>query len=167
MAANLFKLDGAPVTTQAGFFARKTAEGWSSLLYMPDVLEPDGRTPLMFKGMKFVRVSFKDTDIRRARFIDCTFSECLFIGASFEDCEFTDCSFLSTNTSKLTVRRCLLSPSNFVENFDLISDTNIAVGLYHTVYKNAIEEHQPEHAVESLYQMREAEFKHLDSQLVS
>lgn len=100
----------------------------------------------------------------RINFIRCEFYRCLFIGASFKDCQFIDCRFVETNTSKLRVYRTFLDPRDFDQNFDLIGDTNIAIGLYHALYKNASEEHQPEHAIESLYRMKRAETAHLDSQ---
>ena len=100
----------------------------------------------------------------RISFIRCEFYRCLFAGASFKDCEFIDCHFVETNTSKLRVHQTFFNPKDFDQNFDLLGDTNIAIGLYHALYKNTSEEHQPEHAIESLYRMKRAESAHLDSQ---
>ncbi len=44
------------------------------------------------------------------------------------------------------------------------NDTNIAIDLYHSLFINASEEHQPTHAIESLYRMKKAENSHLNSQ---
>lgn len=164
MAANIFKIPGTEVRTPQEFFDAESSDGWSNLLYMPAHLGPNSRTPKVIKEKTFHEISFKDTDIENIRFLDCSFKRCLFIGASFTNCEFNDCTFSETNTSKLRVSRCLLDPSQFSDNFDLVNDTNIAIGLFHALYKNATEEHQPGHAIESLYQMREAEFRHLFSQ---
>tara|TARA_R110000823_G_scaffold198080_5_gene329189 strand:- start:4730 stop:5584 length:855 start_codon:yes stop_codon:yes gene_type:complete len=164
MPANNFRIEGEEVSDQADFLSRESDNTWSGILYMPDTFTPTGSTPIVLKAKTFDQVSFKDTKIQNIRFISCTFCKCLFIGATFDKCEFIDCTFKSTNTSKLRIQQCLISPDNFSDNFDLVADTNIAIDLYHSLYKNAVEEHQPEHAVESLYQMMEAEFKHLDSQ---
>ncbi len=163
MPANQFRISGDRVNSQEQFFACEKNGTWKNLLYYPDKFESESRTPITIKDKVFDEVSFKDTDISNIRFINCKFIRCLFIGASLSDCEFTDCNFFHTNTSKIKIRRCLLDPLCFEENFDLISDTNIAIGLYHALYRNASDEHQPEHAVMSIYRMKRAESAHLDS----
>lgn len=164
MAANIFKVEGDRVESLAEFLKRETDGQWSNLLYYPAKFESGERRPCMFKKKRFLEVSFKDTDIYNVRFIRCTFVRCLFIGASANNCEFIDCSFIDTNTSKWKISECLLAPQCFDKNFDLVSDTNIAIDLYHSLYKNASAEHQPKHALESLYRMNQAENHHLDSQ---
>ncbi|MCK0745461.1 ion channel [Chromohalobacter nigrandesensis] len=164
MSASIFKIEGQRVDSQDEFARFEEENSWHDLLYYPENFQSTGRHPIVFSEKVFERISFKDTDFRNIRFLRCQFKNCLFAGASFTDCEFIDCRFFETNTSKLRVTRCLLDPSDFKENFDLFSDTNIAIGLYQTLYKNASDEHQPEHAIESLYNMERARHAHLDSQ---
>jgi len=144
---------------------RRESEGaWRNLLYFPSVFGSSNREPLVLSERKFVEVSFKDTDIQNVRFIRCIFERCLFIGVSISQCEFTDCRFVDTNTNKLKITESLVDPEDFKDNFDLKSDTNIAIDLYHQIYKNSLEQHQPRFAIESLYSMKEAERHHLASQ---
>ena len=164
MAANHFKIEGERIDSLSEFLRREKDGEWKNVLYYPEKFQSDDRHPLVFTEKRFVEVSFKDTDLINVRFIRCTFEKCLFIGSSATDCEFTDCNFIDTNTSKMKISRCLIDPRCFDRNFDLKSDTNIAIDLYHSLYKNASSEHQPEHALESLYRMKKAENRHLDSQ---
>lgn len=164
MSANHFQITGDRIDSQAEFFRREENGVWRNLLYYPETLESESRSPVVLNNKTFLEVSFKDTDVNNVRFINCKFIGCLFIGATLNDCEFTNCSFKDTNTSKIKIRNCLFDPKCFEDNFDLINDTNIAIDLYHSLYRNASEEHQPEHALNSLYQMKKAENAHLDSQ---
>jgi len=164
MAANRFNLDGEKIDSQSDFLAREENGEWKNLLYYPEALAPTDRHPLIFTDKTFTKISFKDTDIVNVRFIRCTFNTCLFIGASVSNCEFIDCVFVDTNTSKLRISGCLLDPMCFDKNFDFKTDTNIAIDLYHAVYKNASIEHQQKHALDSLFMMKTAERHHLDSQ---
>src|SRR5699024_4838088 len=164
MSANSFKVEGLRVDSQEEFTRLESDNCWRNLLYYPEEFRSANRHPVVFTSKVFESVSFKDTDFKNIRFVRCEFRQCLFAGASFSDCEFIDCRFLKTNTSKLRIHRTLLSPVDFKDNFDLIYDTNIAIGLYQALYKNASDEHQPEHAIESLYQMERAKNAHLDSQ---
>ena len=86
------------------------------------------------------------------------------MGGKFIDCEFVDCKFFETNTLKCKIEHCLIDSFDFEANFDLKADTNIAIDLYHSIYKNSVEEHQPERAIDSLYRMKRAERFHLKSQ---
>ncbi|MBZ5488954.1 pentapeptide repeat-containing protein [Halomonas aquamarina] len=164
MSANIFKIEGQRVDSQDEFARLEEENSWRDLLYYPESFQSANRHPIVFSEKVFERISFKDTDFRNIRFLRCQFKQCLFAGASFSDCEFIDCRFFETNTSKLRVTRCLLDPKDFKNNFDLIDDTNIAIGLYQSLYKNASDEHQPDHSIESLYQMERAKHAHLDSQ---
>lgn len=164
MSANKFHVNGDRIDSQEEFLLREKNNTWSNLLYYPGKFESTSRNPIVLRNKTFNEVSFKDTDINNVRFISCTFTGCLFIGASVNDCEFTGCNFKDTNTSKIKIRRCLFDPLCFKDNFDLKVDTNIAIGLYQSLYKNASEEHQPEHARNSLYLMKKSEKAHLDSQ---
>lgn len=164
MSANSFKVEGLRVDSQEEFTRLESDNCWRNLLYYPEEFRSANRHPVVFTSKVFESVSFKDTDFKNIRFVRCEFRQCLFAGASFSDCEFIDCRFLKTNTSKLRIHRTLLSPVDFKDNFDLIYDTNIAIGLYQALYKNASDEHQSEHAIESLYQMERAKNAHLDSQ---
>jgi hypothetical protein len=164
MAANHFKIKGEQINSLSEFLEREQDGEWKGLLYFPESFRSVGRSPLVFSEKTFVEISFKDTDIEHVRFVRCRFERCLFIGASITRCEFTDCIFIETNTSKLKINQCLLDPACFDKNFDLVNDTNIAIDLYHSLYRNASDEHQPDHGVESLYRMKRAENRHLDSQ---
>ncbi|MEA3250595.1 MAG: ion channel [Pseudomonadota bacterium] len=163
VSANRFKVKGERVDSRDEFLRREKDGSWLNLLYYPEKFSSDSRNPIVFADKRFEDVSFKDTDFLRVSFVRCKFYRCLFASASFKDCQFVDCEFFETNTSKLRVSQCLFDPKNFDENFDLIGDTNIAIDLYHALYKNASEEHQPEHAIESLYRMKRAESAHLAS----
>lgn len=164
MSANFFKVDGRRIDSKEEFLRCETDGAWRNLIYYPERFSSDKRKPIVFRSKVFESVSFKDTDFSNVRFVRCEFQKCLFIGASVQDCEFIDCSFIATNTSKLKIKNCLIDPNCFVDNFDLVSDTNIAIGLYHALYRNSSEEHQLKHALESLYRMKQAESAHLISQ---
>lgn len=163
MPANHFKVDGTKVETFDAFMNAQQAESWSNLLYFPNSLGEKDFRAREFKGKTFREVSFKDTEFLNIRFVRCKFIRCLFIGAQAKSCEFIDCEFQSTNTHKMRFEECLVDPVQFNGNFDLEGDANIAIDLYHALYKNSVNEHQPQHAVEALYQMKEAEYRQLDS----
>lgn len=163
MSANRFKIEGERVDSRDEFLRREKDSSWENLLYYPEKFSSDTRNPIVLLDKRFEDVSFKDTDFLRVSFVRCEFYRCLFASASFKDCQFIDCKFFETNTSKLRVSQCFFDPKDFDQNFDLVGDTNIAISLYHALYKNASEEHQPEHAIESLYRMKRAESAHLAS----
>lgn len=164
MSANRFDVEGVRIDSRDEFIRREEDNSWRRLLYYPEKFCSDNRHPIVFRDKRFEEVSFKDTDFVRVSFIRCEFYRCLFAGASFNDCQFIDCQFVETNTQKLRLYQTFLDPRDFDRNFDLVGDTNIAIGLYHALYNNASEEHQPKHAIESLYRMKRAESAHLDSQ---
>lgn len=163
VSANKFKVEGERVDSRDEFLRLEKNGSWTNLLYYPEKFSSDSRSPIVFSDKRFVDVSFKDTDFFRVSFVRCRFDRCLFASASFKECQFVDCEFFDTNTSKLRVTQCLFNPKDFDKNFDLVGDTNIAIDLYHALYKNASEEHQPEYAIESLYRMKQAESAHLAS----
>ena len=165
MSANHFKIEGKRVDSLSEFLRCAVNNKFKNIQYFPGEFKSDKRHPLMMKGMTFTEISFKDTDFVNVRFIDCEFDKCLFIGATITECELVNCKFINTNTSKLKIKNCLIDPVVFDDNFDLISDSNIAIDLYHSLYKNSSESHQPEYAIESLYRMKVAERMHLDSKL--
>lgn len=163
MPANHFKIDGKRVDSLSEFTRCECNNLFKNIQYFPNEFKSDSRHPIMMNGKTFIEVSFKDTDFVNVRFINCVFEKCLFIGATITDCEFTNCKFTNTNTSKLKIKNCLIDPVIFDSNFDLKVDSNIAIDLYHSLYKNSSESHQPEYAIESLYRMKVAERKQLDS----
>ena len=165
MPANHFTVDGTRIDSFDEFIRAEESDSWKKLLYYPERFGPESRDHYVFEGKTFTEVSFKDSDLKKVKFVRCKFNKCLFIGAKANSCEFVDCVFSDTNTLKWKISSCLIDPMQFDENFDLVDDTNIAIDLYHSLYKCSVEEHQPEYAVESLYRMREAEYKHLDSQV--
>jgi Ion channel len=58
---------------------------------------------------------------------------------------------------KAKLTECLIDPAQFRENFDLETDSNIAIGWFHAMYRNSVATSQPTYARESLYLMRVAE----------
>ncbi len=79
MAANHFKVEGERIDSLPEFLRREIDNTWSNLLYYPELFESENRDPIVFTGKKFFEVSFKDTDIKRVRFVRCIFERCLFI----------------------------------------------------------------------------------------
>lgn len=164
MSANHFQVDGTRINSFDEFIRLECNCCWKNLHYYPEHFGPESRIHHVFQGKTFSEISFKNSDLVKVKFVRCTFKRCLFLGARCDSCEFVDCKFIETNTSKCKFSSCLVDPKQFDGNFDLLDDTNIAIDLYHSLYKCSVEEHQPEYAVYSLYRMKEAEFKHLDSQ---
>jgi hypothetical protein len=165
MPANHFIVDGIRIDSFDEFIRAEVSDSWKNLHYYPELFGADSRDHYVFEGKNFIEISFKDSDLSNVKFVRCVFEKCLFLGAKASSCEFIDCDFKDTNTHKWKFSSCLIDPLQFDKNFDLVNDTNIAIDLFHSLYKCSVEEHQPEYAVESLYLMREAEFKHLDSQV--
>lgn len=165
MSANHFKVDGTRIDSFDEFLRAEVSDCWENLHYYPEQFGPGSRNHYVFKEKTFKEISFKDSELTKLKFVRCTFQKCLFIGAKASSCEFVGCVFRDTNTHKWKFSSCLVDPKQFSKNFDLLQDANIAIDLYQSLYKCSIEEHQPEYAVESLYHMREAEFRHLNSQL--
>jgi len=163
MSANRFSIEGERIDSLEEFLRAETDNCFSDILYYPQELMNSEDKPIVFNGKKFHGVSFKDTMLKNIRFIDCEFKHCLLIGAKWIDCEFIDCTFFDTNTSKMKLSNCLIDPLSFENNFDLKDDANIAIDLYHTLYRNSSETHQPKYALTSLYRMKKAESKYLDS----
>ena len=141
MAANLFRVEGDRVDSIAEFKRMENEGVFSNIHYFPEELLGRNSHYLVFRDKIFKEVSFKDTVIKNVRFIGCSFNTCLFMGASLEECEFVDCKFFDTNTSKARFVDCLIDPSSVKDNFDLIDDANIAVSLYHALYRNSSETH--------------------------
>lgn len=167
MSANIFKIEGEPVKVNSyqEFSDLDKRDEFSGILFFSDVFNENPKKVIVIKNKRIVNVSFKDTLFENVRFLDVKFEKCLLFGAEFIDCEFINCVFVETNTLKAKFQRTLISPSYFSGNFDLVSDTNIAADLYHSLYKNLSDERQPDRAKESLYLMHRAENAHLVSQL--
>lgn len=165
MAANIFKINGQRVDSFEDFMLAEKENVWSNLLFYAEDFRSSKGAYFTFEKKSFTLISFKDTVFYKIRFIRCVFESCIFMGATFNECEFTDCVFKNTNTNKIKLNSCLIDPKSFDDNFDLKSDTNIAVNLYQSLYKNASREYQSEHALYSLYNMKNAEYHHLNSKL--
>jgi hypothetical protein len=163
MSANRFSIDGSRIDSLSEFLRAETDNCFRDILYYPQEFMNSEDKLLVFKEKKFNSVSFKDTVLKNVRFIGCEFKNCLLIGSKVIDCEFIDCTFFDTNTSKMKISNCLIDPLSFENNFDLIDDANIAIDLYHSLYRNSSETHQPKYALTSLYRMKKAESKYLDS----
>lgn len=165
MAANILKISGVKVETFEEFMHLEEVNAWTNLLYYADEFRSSSDKYITFANKSFSLISFKDTVFYKVRFIRCEFESCIFMGATFNECEFIDCIFKNTNANKIKVNSCLIDPKCFDDNFDFISDTNIAVNVYQSLYKNASREYQSEHALYSLYKMKDAEYHHLSSKL--
>lgn len=165
MSANNFTIDGNRIDSFLEFMRAEVNGMFNGIHYYPKEFKSAEDKTLVFRGKKFHSVSFKDTEIFNIRFIECEFKNCLLVGSKAIDCEFVDCEFLATNTSKMKFINCLVDPLCFESNFDLKNDANIAIDLYHSLYRNSSETHQPKYAILSLYRMKAAESKNLDSKL--
>ena len=165
MPANIFEISGQRIDSYNEFIRSEKDNGWSNLLFYPINFREGGEKYITFDNKTFSLISFKDTIFYKVRFIRCVFESCIFMGATFNECEFTDCVFKNTNANKIKINSCLIDPRCFDGNFDLKSDTNIAVNVYQSLYKNASREYQSEHALYSLYNMKSAEYHHLSSKL--
>ncbi len=167
MAANIFKIEGSPkaVNSYQEFCASEKNNEFKGILYFPEIFNEKPKQVIVIKEKCIVNVSFKDTYFENVRFLDVHFEKCLLLGADFQNCEFINCTFVETNTLKSNFTDTLIDPDYFKDNFDLVSDTNIAADLYHSLYKNLSDERQPGRAKESLYLMYRAEYAHLVSQL--
>ncbi|MHA7847814.1 ion channel [Serratia sp. D1N4] len=166
MAANKFSLKNGRLVEDFESFINEEESGvWSDIIYLPDFFGGEERSPRIFRDREFLRVSFKSKCIKNVRFINCTFKECLLMGALIENCDFNECKFIDTNTAKIKINRCLIDPISFSKNFDFKNDANIAIDLYHELYKNSRNESQPSYASESLYMMKVAEGCNLDYKL--
>ena len=149
----------------SGIAAPDERASFSNIIFIPNEFKKEqGRTPDL-KETDFRKVSFRNTKFNSIRFINCTFDYCLFMSAEFINCEIINCKFTNTNTNKSKFISTLVEPNDFKKNFDYKSDTNIAANLYHELYKNLANEHQPERANRSLYLLYRAENAHLKSQL--
>lgn len=174
MSANNFRITGKRVNSYDEFLRCEEKGVFKNILYYPryfngnNTSEEYGEHPpkiLSHRNKTYVNVSFKDTIFRNVRFLDCVFERCLLIGSRFIDCEFINCRFSNTNTHKSRFEKTLIDPDYFKSNFDLELDTNIAIDLYRSLYKNLNDEMQSSRARQSLYMMYRAENAHLDSQL--
>jgi len=167
MAANIFKIEGSPkkVLSYQEFRNSEKNNEFNGILFFSEIFNETPKKVIVIKEKRIVNVSFKDTHFENVRFIDVCFEKCLLFGADFQNCEFINCTFVETNTLKANFTDTLIDPDYFKDNFDLISDTNIAADLYHSLYKNLSDERQPGRAKESLYLMYRAEYAHLISQL--
>lgn len=155
MAANNFSLNGnVNFYSQEEFLIKTNESGFKSINYIPNFFGGEEKKPLVFKNKTFQKVSFKSTDIKYINFINCKFYDCLFIGSKLINCEFINCEFERTNTHKIKINNCLIDPIQFKNNFELKKDANIAVDLYHELYRNSKLEEQPKYANISLYQMK-------------
>jgi voltage-gated potassium channel Kch len=167
MSASKFTIESSKakrIESYDSFMKEEKDKVFSYLLFYPLSFYEDTTKPLRFSGYTFKHISFNYTVFHNVGFIDCTFNDCLLMSASFKKCEFIDCTFENTNTSKARFTDTLIDPDDFSENFDLKTDTNIAVGLYQSLYKNLVNECQPKRAEKSLYLMYRAENAHLESQ---
>lgn len=162
MAANNFTIDGESVATSEEFLVRVRNDECSHLIYQPEELSGSETSPMKLTNKVFHATSFRKTKIANVNFVNCRFTDCVLAGSQLESCEFIHCIFEGTNTHKIKISNCQIDPKQFANNFNLKTDANIAVDLYQELYKNAVREHQPDHANEALYRMKLAKSRQRD-----
>lgn len=156
-SAATFSITGTRIDSEEQLASHVNAFGWNSFLYYPEILSPKLPSLTRVKGASISKCSFKRTRISNIIFTNCSFSECLFLGTDFDNCEFINCTFTACNMYKAKLIECLIDPAQFSKNFDLETDSNIAIGWFHAMYRNSVATSQPTYARESLYLMRVAE----------
>jgi hypothetical protein len=57
-----------------------------------------------FAHCTFANISFKDCEIRDARFIDCVFANCYFRRSRIQDCRFSSSKFIDCDLTKIDIR---------------------------------------------------------------
>lgn len=167
MTANKFKITGSPksVSSYADFLALEKEKIYKGILFYADNFNENILVVLKQKDITYLNISFKDTTFVNVSFVNCTFNGCLLLSSKFIKCEFINCKFINTNTKKSEFTETLIDPEYFRKNFDLKTDTNIAIDLYQALYKGLSNERQPERSRQSLYLMHRAQNAHLNSQL--
>lgn len=165
MSAYVKSIEGKRVDSINEFLRSELNDEFTNMLYYPSEFSSSERTPLTIKGKSFNQVSFKDTDFVNVKFLNCKFKSSIFMGATFTKCEFVNCKFEQCNTLKARFDKTFIDPVSFDDNFDLVNDSNLAIGLYQVLYKNSSIEHQPSFAEYSLYKMKVAERKQLKYKL--
>ncbi|MEN5395625.1 ion channel [Stenotrophomonas sp. TWI377] len=155
-AAN-FNIEGRRLESEEALLSHIKDHGWKEFLYYPQEFDPSTPALRRIKEATIQRSSLSKTIVKGVSFTNCDFIDCLFIGTEFINCEFTDCSFTACNMYKAKASECLIDPEQFKNNFDLRSDSNIAIGWFHALYRNSLATSQPSYARNSLYRMRVAE----------
>ena len=98
----------------------------------------------LFRRRNFTNVSFSKTKFERVTFTECYFVDCLFIGTQFVHSDFHKCTFENCNTHKISFEACYIDPKSFqLDRRYKESHSNVGVWLFHELYKNSKNLHQP------------------------
>lgn len=171
MAANQFRLFGNPIKVESleDFLSKGRSEdgyqAFKGILYYPNRFNKDRSKFFKQENKKYKNVSFKGTTFDRVIFENCKFEKCLLLDVKFIDCKFKNCEFVDTNTSGSSFEKTHIDPSYFKNNFDLRQDSNIAIELYHSLYKNSMNEGRYDRARQSLFEKCRAEDAQLNYEL--
>jgi uncharacterized protein YjbI with pentapeptide repeats len=157
MPANLFSILGDEISSYEDFKTSIRNDNISNALYMPD-------TFCLLKGfdkytkITFRAISFKNTKFERIKFVDCSFIDCLFLNTGFQQCEFSNCKFIGCNFLGSSWIKTRIDPKTLKDNFDYKNDANIAAHLFHVLYEQYKNEHQPNYARQSKYLLMKARY---------
>ena len=126
----------------------QTSSTLENVLFEPPSVS--GIPKRVFNNKKFKNVSFSKTVFEKVTFTDCEFVDCLFIGSEFVHCQFHRCKFVNCNTYKMVLFQCYINPLSFV--FDKAyksTHSNIGADLFHELYLNSKNMHQPQFSAEA------------------
>ena len=157
MPANKFSIIGDEINSYEVFKASIRNDNISNALYMPDTFSLAARYD-KFTKITFRAISFKNTKFERVKFVDCEFIDCLFLNSFFLQCDFSNCSFNDCNFLGSSWENTRIDPRTLKKNFDFKNDANIAAHLFHALYEQFKNEHQPIYARQSKYFLMKARY---------
>jgi len=157
MPANIFSITGDEINSYENFKSAIRNQNISNALYIPDIFSlPRGFD--RYTAITFRSISFKNTKFERVKFVDCSFVGCLFLNSNFERCEFSNCNFSDCNFLGSSWIKTRIDPKTLAKNFDYRNDANIAAKLFHALYEQYKNEHQPNYARQSKYLLMKARY---------
>jgi uncharacterized protein YjbI with pentapeptide repeats len=157
MSANLFSIEGDRINSYEDFKDSIRNKNISNFLFMPDTFSlPQGFDK--YSEITFRAISFKNSRFERVKFVDCSFIGCLFLNAKFVQCEFSNCNFSDCNFLGSSWKRTRIDPKTLKNNFDYRNDANIAAHLFHALYQQYKNEHQPNYARQAKYLLMKARY---------
>lgn len=106
------------------------------------------------RNRTFLNVWLKRVVVENVQFHDCIFEDCRMIGTRFLNCEFHDCQFKRCNTHKIQFEHTYINPSSFVEMPDRKHYSNIGVHTYQQLFRNSVEEHQPDFSATAEFEFK-------------
>ncbi len=157
MPANLFSIIGDEIDSYEDFKSSIRNNNISNALFMPDVFSSAHRFDKYTKTA-FRAISFKNTKFERIKFVDCSFTDCLFLNAEFNQCEFSNCDFNGCNFLGSSWTKTRIDPKTLKGNFDYKNDANIAAHLFHALYEQYKNDHQPNYARLSKYLLMKSRY---------